>query len=145
MDLTCEKLDEDIRNLFEGRNDAIEFLLLYSEYGGKVDDIVDEEKDQERVRQTTLFSSKVYNCNYWLKYRPQLLIIDRLIHNIYFDSVEWEHSPELWKREHSKVYSHCGMLMTLSVILIEFGDEKLREFSLRLKEYAYFRHKDDKI
>lgn len=138
-------MDEDIRKLFEGRNDAIEFLLLYSEYGGKVDDIVDEEKNKERVRQTTLYGSKSYNCNYWIKYRPQLLILDRLIHNMYFDSVEWEDAPELWKREHAKVYSHSGMLMTLSVILIEFGDEKLREFSLRLKEYAYFRHKDDKI
>ncbi len=145
LDAITKKLDEDICKLFENKQEAKEFLLLYSEMGGLIDDIVDEQKNTNTIRRGTLLLSKCYNCNYWLKWHNSLLVTDRLIHNQYFDSVEWESSYEQWKREHAKVYSHAGIQMTLAVILIEFGDIELEKWSLRFREYAYNRHKEDKI
>lgn len=138
-------IEEKIKNLVKDRPEADEFLLLYAEYCALVDDLVDEPYSTDRTRKTILLAAKVFNCNYWRRYGDKLVIIDRLIQNMYFDSVVWEKAEEQWKRQHAKVYSHSAQLMVLSVILIEFGDDVMRQLSLEIKEYAYELHKKDSI
>jgi len=143
--ITQKEFEEGLNFLFKDNLEAKEFLLLYAQHCELIDDLVDEEKSPEIIRKAFLIAGKVFNCNYWLKWRHCLFLVDRLIHNTYFDSVLWETSPEEWRRQHAKVYSHAAINMTLSVILIEFGDEKLKELSPKLREICYEVHKNDKI
>ena len=143
--ITQKEFEEGLNFLFKDNNEPREFLFLYAQYCELIDDLVDEEKNIDRIRQAFLVAGKVFNCNYWLKWRHCLFLVDRLAHNTYFDSVTWETSDEEWRRQHAKVYSHAAINMTLSVILIEFGDDKLKELSPRLRELCYDLHKGDKI
>jgi hypothetical protein len=127
------------------RPEAFEFLVLFGQHCAAIDDIVDEEKDSALVKQSVLYSTRMYNCNYWRKWGHTLVLLERVIVNSYFDSVKWEKAEEEWKRQVAKVHSHDGMLMTFAVILIEYGDEALAEVSLAWREQAYELHKHDKI
>lgn len=138
---------EELKKLFDtkGHEEAKEFLHLWSAYCDLVDDTVDEEKDSNRVRKLTTLASQVYNCPYWIRQRNNLLPTERLIHNEYFDSTIWEQSMEDWKRRRAKVYSNAGLNMVLLIVLIEFGQTVADSISLKLREYAYEKHKDDAI
>lgn len=135
-----EKTLAEIKN---GHPDAYEFLHLFGLYCSAIDDLVDEQKNNARVAQVTLLASQVHNCNFWKNHYQQLTIVERLIMNSYFDSVEWESAPEVWKRVTARVHAHDGMLMTFAVILIEFGDDKLKLVSRSWREQAYSMHKED--
>lgn len=135
-----EHLQKNLQTLFTGRIAAFEFICLYLDYCHMVDDLVDEDKNIERINDTVSQASRVFNCSYWKQYGNSLLLVDRLIHNKYFDCVTWEHSEEQWKNEHARVLNHCGYDMLFAVILIEFGEGKLNELSL---DYRNFAHEDN--
>ena len=140
-----EIFENELRELFKDRKEALEFLLLFAGYGAVIDDLIDEEKTTQRIKTCCWLASEVFNCPYWNKYKGQLYILDKIVHNQYFDSVLWEKEPEEWKRQHAKVYSHAGMMMTLAVILIEFGEETMQKYSLKLREYAFLKHQKDPV
>jgi hypothetical protein len=137
-----QQLEQNLKKLFIGHDEAYEFLLLYCQYSGLIDDLVDEEKDIQRVRQTSWYAGLVFNCNYWKKFGHILYIVDRLCHNNYFDSVIMEQSDVEWKRQHALIYSHTGMQMTLAVILLEFGQGTMEQWSMLIREAAYNREQE---
>jgi len=135
----------ELTELFKDRTEAYEFLVLYGEYGELVDDLVDEVVLPEMVEKTARLVHAVNNHTYWIKWKHVLHIVERLIHNTYFDSVKWESANEEWKRRDAKVLSHCGYNMLFAVILIEFGEETLAKYSLRFREHAHLKHINDPI
>lgn len=136
---------DKVNSLLADKPNACEFVNAYVQYIEVVDDLVDEEKDTANVRKCVEMSAKVFNCNYWKQYGANLILLDRVIARTYFDSAVWEKSSEEWKRRDAKCLSHSGYLMLFAVIIIEFGEDKLNEFSLEIREYAHMKHINDKI
>lgn len=135
----------ELVNLFIDRPEAHEFVLHYGEYIENIDDLVDEPKDVERVKKVTEQAARLFNSPYWKKWGDKLYLLERITHLTYFDSVCWESADEEWKRWDAKCLSHCGYNMLFAIILIEFGEDKLRSISLRFREHAHLRHINDPI
>lgn len=140
---TDKKLLSDLTELFQDKSEACEYLHLYGQYIELVDDLVDEEPQVDRVQEATKYAALIGNCSYWNKWKGYLYLVERLIHNTYFDSVIWEKSNTDWKRKDAKCLSHVGYNMLFAVILIEFGEDKLREYSIRFREHAHLKHLND--
>lgn len=133
----------ELTELFVGHEDASEYLYLYGEYCEVMDDLVDEPGRSEDVDRAGLLKIKLGQSKYWLKYCHILSFIERFIHHTYFDMVQWERAEEEWKRRDARALNHCSYWMLFAVILIEFGDEVLRKYSLRFREHAHKRHLQD--
>lgn len=140
-----KQLLTDLTELLVTRIEAAEFLQLYGEYGEAVDDLVDEVVLPELVEKVDRLRIKIEQCPYWQRNFIPLHVVGQLVHNTYFDSVKWESAKDEWKRRDAKCLSHCGYMMLFAVILLEFGLEKLTEFSLRFREHAHKRHLNDPI
>jgi hypothetical protein len=140
-----KELLKDLCTLFEDKKEAVQFIHLYGEYCELMDDLVDEEKNIERIEKAGRLRMDISVHPYWLKWCGQLAIVERLIHNQYFDMVIWEQADEIWKRRDARALNHCAYLMLFSIILIEFGDETLKKFSLRFRNHAHERHINDSI
>lgn len=140
-----KELLEDLCELFTGKPDACQFIHLYGEYCELMDDLVDEPKDIQTIERAGRLRMDISAHPYWIKYHGQLAIVERLIHHQYFDMVEWEHSDEEWKRRDARALNHCAYNMLFAVILLEFGDETLKKFSLRFRNHAHERHLQDAI
>lgn len=140
-----KELLQDLCVLFEGKQDAIHFLHLYGEYCELMDDLVDEEKNVGSIEKAGRIRMEISSHPYWLLRREQLKVVECLIHNQYFDMVEWEQSDEEWKRRDARALNHCAYLMLFSVILIEFGYDTLKKLSLRFRNHAHSRHLEDAI
>jgi hypothetical protein len=131
--------------LFNGKDEAMEFIVHYGQYIETVDDMIDEPFTEDRVRLLTAQAATVFNLAYWKKWSYALYAVERLIHNTYFDSVKWQKAEEEWKRRDAKCMSHAGYNMLFAIILLEFGEAKLEELSLRFRHHAHERHLEDKI
>lgn len=135
----------ELDKLFLDRPKAREFLSLYDMYCNAIDDQIDEPKNDKLTRLISTLSAQIFNCDYWQQYNKALFLLERVIHNTYFDSTIWEKSEEQWKRVDARVMSHVALHMILAVIIIEYGEEIASKYSLRLREYAHERHKHDPI
>lgn len=136
---------EELKELFKDRPLAFSFLCFYLDYVHMVDDLVDEPKNTELIRQCSKQAAVVFNCDYWKQHSNALYLIDRITHNTYFDAVIWEHAEEEWKRRDARALNHCGYNMLFAVILIEFGEQKLQDVSLKFREYSHLKHLGDPI
>jgi len=140
-----KQLLTELTELFADKPEAYEFLKLYGDYGEIVDDVIDEERNLDTIETAARLCHAVNNCAYWNKWKHCLFLVERLVHNTYFDSVKWEKSNANWKRRDAKCLSHCGYNMLFAVILLEFGEETLNKFSLRFREHAHLKHINDPI
>lgn len=140
-----QKLYEEYESMFKGHEEAWDFIKLSNAYFELIDDLVDEPKELGRIERLTALAGLFYNHSYWLRHRTTLWIVERLIRCQYLDSVKWEHSDEQWKREHAKILSHPSVNIVFTVILIEFGQHVLDNFSARFRENAHRLHLGDKI
>lgn len=137
-----EELQKKLQDLFKSRLVAFEFVCLYLDYCHMVDDLVDEGKNIDLVNKTIAMASRVFNTTYWKQHGHALILVDRIIHNKYFDCVKWEHSNEEWKQSHARVLNHCGYDMLFAVILLEFGEETLNAVSMEYREFAHTDNND---
>lgn len=128
-------LQEEIIEMFKDKQEALSFLSKYVLYIHAVDDCIDE--GIQHVKNTTQLAFEVFNHSYWLKWRQSFALVERLIHNAYFDSLKWEKSGEKWKERDAKVLNQRGYDMLFAIILIEFGEEKLSEFSYKFREFSH--------
>ena len=135
----------DLELLFSEKPEALIFLRDYVTYCHLVDDMVDETKDIDRIRRCTTYATCLYSSDYWARNRQTLYAVDRITHNQYFDAVTWEHSEEEWKRRDARALNHCGYNMLFAVILLEFGEDAMNQWSIKYREYSHLKHKDDKI
>lgn len=139
---TDKKLLTDLTVMFHDRPEAMSFLELYGNYGEMIDDLVDQDKPVD-IQKVDSLRLQLTQHPYWQKWNHCLFLVERLIHNTYFDSTKWEKSNAEWKRRDARCLSHCGYNMLFAVIIIEFGMDKLNEFSLRFREHAHLRHLND--
>lgn len=141
-----KQLLTELSELLSDKPEAVEYLYLYGQLCEVMDDLVDGDGCAgQLVEQAGLIRCKLSVCAYWLKNLQHLWMTERLIHHQYVDVIEWEKSDIQWHREHAKALSHCAYNMFFAVIQLEFGDEKLRELSLRFRHHAHLKHINDLI
>lgn len=145
-----DSMQKEIAEMFKEKPKAFFFLCQYIEYIHGIDDLVDEPKNFELIRKVTQLSAIVFNCEYWKEYSNALYLVERIAHNTYFDSVVWENTlvdkgQTNWKLRDSKVLNQCGYNIIFAVILIEFGEKKLEEFSLKFRNYSHLNQNHDKL
>lgn len=132
-----------LRTLFKDKPNAWRWITRYGNYVEAIDDLVDEEKSVQRIRDTVTLANLVFCDSYWLENAMQLRVVELLINNEYFDSETWSQSNAKWKRVAGKVLSHTGLNMLLGVIIIEFGPEVAADISLTLREESHLNHIND--
>lgn len=144
QDLNCEMVRE-LQQLFKNNGEAYHFLCICFDYQHHVDDMVDQDKPFS-LRETTSLAAVMFNHSYWKKWGERLYLVERLVHNTYFDSVEWEQDGlHKWKRKDARVLGNCGYNMLFAVILIEFGENALTQFSLKFREYVHLSCREDEV
>jgi len=129
-------IDEQLKKLLKSKPEASEYLLLFAQYCDLLDDQIDEEKNDERTRRISELAAKIFNCSYWQTYSKNLYLLERTINNCYFDSLRW-------KCPYGQLLASCGIQMIVAVLIIEFGEEVANEWSLKIREIYYNKHKND--
>lgn len=126
---------DSISHLFRDKPEAWSFLVLHTEYCHCIDDLIDETFDKERLLKSHYIASLLFSSDYFLRNRNILLPVEHQIINMYGDSVDWENSGDEKKKAASDVLRHCQQEMIFAVIKLEFGYERLRELSGKLREF----------
>lgn len=129
-------MEESLQELLKDKPIASEYLVLFSQYCDLLDDQIDEAKSDERTRKLSELAAKIFNCQYWQTYSKNLYLLERTINNCYFDSIRW-------KCPYGQLLAACGIQMIVAVLIIEFGEEVANEWSIKLREFYYNKHKDD--
>ena len=131
-------------DLLVDNQEAYNFVIAYGEYVEIIDDMVDEEKNTELVAKFTSLATLLFSSNYWQKNGQQLILVEGLIHVMYFATVQWENAIEPWKRRDAKAMSHVGYYMLFAILLLETRDTKLvEEIALEFMECAHLHHFED--
>lgn len=139
-------MQTEIAEMFKDKPAALFFLGKYIEYIHAIDDCIDEAKNPSTILKTAELASVVFNSPYWKQWSSALYLIERLAYNSYHDSVQWEHEgAPTWKQRDAKVLNQAGYEILFAVILIEFGEDKLRDFSPRFRHYSHLNQGHDKL
>jgi hypothetical protein len=126
-----------------GNQEAMEFLMLWRDYVHDIDDIIDCDKDNEKILATFAHAAIIYSHPFYLR---NILALRQLVlncTNAYADSVMWEQSTTEWHRTFSDVYRHFGSEMVLAVATICAGPNAythLRAISPELRNICYLEH-----
>ena len=129
-----------------GNAEAADWLAHYwNPYVHEVDDIVDGDRPDPRDQLKTFArAALVYNHPFYLKHREALLTLVLNVTVTFADSVEWEKSPDAWKRDWADHNRHCGMDLVLAVAAICGGHEHAFALSREQRELCYAEHRDPK-
>jgi hypothetical protein len=126
-----------------GNEEAVQFLLLWSEYAHGIDDIVDMDRtDTEFVIATFGLANRLYSHPFYLAHYRELGLVVQLVTNAYADAEAMKASQYEWKRQTSDVLRHAGAEMLRAVVYLCGGYEHLRGLSERFHEVAYYEHHD---
>lgn len=137
-----KKLEENYTNKLS--EDAQTFLYGFGKYVGLIDDLIDEPANAKLVSETTAYAARLFSSNYWTVNSRELLIVEQLVHVIYFTQLKWETDIEAWKRRDARVLNHCGYYLILAVFLLETRNVKLtEEFADILLEINHAEHLED--
>jgi len=137
---------EDIQEafeLFKERPDIQEFLFKFSKYCHLIDDVIDVEEyknDPQNLLKICYMALDIYSSQFYRDNIAMLHPVILMTHNTYADSVEWEKSKIKWKADQADTFRCCGNEILLILIERLFGYDKMREFSLKIREGAYKRH-----
>ena len=118
-----------VRRACLNNEEAMQFLLLWSNYVHGIDDLVDEKTDAEFRIGLFIQALELYNHPFYLKHRLTLNPIIVLVTNLYADSVAWEQSAEAWQQAFSDHARHAGAEMVLAVAGIVGGYPHMRRLS----------------
>lgn len=134
---------EKLRQVCLGNEEAVQFLLLWSEYVHRIDDIVDMDRtDAEFVIGTFGLANRLYSHPFYLRNIASLGLLVQLVTNAYADAEAMKTSDRPWKREAADVLRHAGAEMLRAVVYLCGGYEHLRGLSERFHEVAYYEHHD---
>lgn len=133
----------DLKVLCKEQPEAMEFVILWTNYCHMVDDIVDGDKlSSEHVIETFAKAVEVFSCPFYLR---NIMALRQLTLNIaiaYNDSVKWEVSPTTWQKNQADVYRSFGSEMWIAVATIVGGYEHARNVSAKIRTDCYTEHHD---
>lgn len=122
---------------------ALEWICLFHDYMHEVDDIIDENDwNPERVMKCLIMANDVYSHSFYLEHWKRLQCSILSATSVYCDSIKWERSTDLWKRQFAEVTRHAGNEVVHVVALICGGYENVRKISAAMLAAAFIYHKD---
>lgn len=131
------------QHICAGDQQAVQFLQLWGAYLRAVDNIIDDETWQPaKLLAAFAAGARMYSDCFYQKHKAHLQMTILLATNIYADSVKWEQSPELWKRQWADVLRHADGHIISAVTLICGGWSELRATSAPFMAACYIDHKD---
>lgn len=122
---------------------AGEFMNLWHQYCHRVDDCIDENLwDAERLLALFMLACEVYSSPFYVRHCASLRMPALIATSVYADSINFERSPELWKRQWAEVMRHAGNDMAYAVAMITGGWKHLRKIGRPLWAASYIYRAD---
>jgi len=140
--MVAHSLDKKICELLREHPDALDFGGLCSVYHHALDDLVDEPHTKQDILKVAFLAKQVYNHIYYLRNQSWLHPILNTIHHDYCTSVEWENSPDEWKRKYSDVLRATGNNLAIAMVQVHCDYDTARNFDLEVREASYQDHHD---
>lgn len=136
--------DDFINLICAGNRRAQEFIGLWGQYLRAVDNLIDGDAPwtAENVLNCFACGAAMYSHPFYQSNKASLQMVILVTTNTYADSVKWEKSPELWKRQWADVLRHADGNVMSAVTLICSGWPTLRSISAPFMAAAYIGHKD---
>jgi hypothetical protein len=141
--MTRLDMDRELLNrICCGNAQAMDFLAnQWSPYVHEIDDMMDGDRPAKRDQLKTFARAiALYSHPFYLANLAALKAVALVVTATYADVVEWEGSPDEWKRQYADHYRHCGMDMVLAVAAICGGHEHAFAISKEQREICYFDH-----
>lgn len=144
--MTTHIYDRDIKeayDLFVDHPAIQDFLYKYALYCHLIDDIIDVEEyknDPQKLLKMAHMALDIYSSQFYRDNVALLHPVILMIHNTYADSVAWEKNKVQWKAAQADTLRCFGNEIMLVLIERVFGYDKMREFSLKIREGSYRRH-----
>lgn len=131
--------------LLHSNPDAMLWLLAYGLYAHAIDDIIDQDIPGDQTRQQFMlrnfeFAEAVFSNHFYISNVSKLRPLIKMTSQAYMDSVQWEGSSTVWKRQVSDGLRQIGNEVTLAVIEIVCGLEAKRQASLEFRELCWKTH-----
>lgn len=129
-----EKLSKELVAILP--KEAIDWLVLLSNYAHLLDDIIDEKEFQNVEKQMELqyLSLVLYNNDFYHKYSNTLLPILINMHNTYHDSMILSNSDTSWKKNLGNSLRQCGNEVVCMLVLVFGGYDAMRKISMMIRE-----------
>lgn len=125
-----------------GNESAKDFLIKWSTYVHKIDDIEDEETTSDFRMGVFALAIEIYSHPFYLANLHRLKQVALNCTNAYADCLKWEKSEIPWQREFADHYRHFGCEMPLAVASIVGGFEAMRGVSMEFRTACYVDHHD---
>jgi len=142
--MTHGEKEEWLSAITTGNLQGMEFLSRWGDYLRAIDNVLDEDQ-WDRVHLTRAFAlgCDCFSSQFYIRNLPQLQMIVLVATCILADSVSFEKSPELWKRQWADVLRHADGHVVLAVALICGGWDHVRKLSPVFLTAAYYEHKQN--
>lgn len=129
-----------------GNAQAMDFLANHwSPYVHEIDDLMDGDRPAKRdqlktfARAAVLFTHPFFR-EHWQALRQVVLNVTVQ----YADTVDWETSPDAWKRDYADHNRHCGLEMVVAVATLCGGHEHAFAISQEQRVLCHVDHHNRK-
>lgn len=137
-----QMLLDELATALHDQPDALRWIFGYFNYAHKIDDIVDEEKNHDTIREAFALGEALFASPFWNQHGGYLYPVLRIVHFEYFVSVDWEKADEEWKRIHANEARHAGNSVAIAVVSLFRDDATVLALAKRLKEFSIAFHHD---
>ena len=141
---------KQVERLCRGNKQAVDWILLGSNYIHEIDDLIDEDVPKadrlaaaQRACRIGAIAIQLYSHPFYLCYGAALGAAMLVNTNNYADSVLWEDSKTPWQHSFSDWARHGWLDVILLVAYLCGGYENMRNESLELRTVSYADHHDD--
>jgi hypothetical protein len=136
---------ESLHKLAAHNNDqAITFLNRWNAYCHRIDDFIDEKKqDPNELLALLIDANLLYSHPYYRNHAHVLLLIVAGITGRYQQSVEWEQCGQPWKQQWADTLRFAGNEMLEAVAMLEGGFELQQKVGSAARELAWQSHHQD--
>lgn len=142
-------LDELSLEVCKGDQSAMLFCGLWFGYCHAIDDLIDNMVDgkptthPEEILKLLATAAAIYNSDFYRRHQEQLFMAVLSITNAYADSVAWERSPLLRRRQIADVLRCCGNEMFFIVALLTGGWGHMRAMSPKIRDRSWVLQHND--
>lgn len=137
-----QQLLDELATALHDHPEALRWLMAYFNYAHKIDDIVDEPKDEKIIREAFALGEAMFASEFWRQHASYLYPVLRTVHFDYFISEEWEKAGEIWKVQHADQIRHCGNSVAVAVLTLFCEDSVTMAVAKKLKEFSQEWHHD---
>jgi len=137
------KLEDIYKEVCNGNEEALKFLLLWNVYVHRVDDVIDDKCiNAEKIIRAFQCAAEVFSLPFYQHYLAALFPIVCIVTNMYLDSVQFATSEIVWKTTVADTLRFAGNEMVNAIAMICGGFDHMRKYSAILRETSWQDHHD---